>query len=194
MACEEWTSEERAVLAWVRGHLGKTRHERRVARVASRLFDVTARRHRLDAGHRRLLRLAALVHDVGRGLDDDDHPSEGAFLLLANQSLPLTSADRRALAFLTLHHRGALPDPRRPSILRADDDFETLNVLLALLRAADAVDSRRRGPARVRFELQHSRLKVHAVVSRKRDAIRENKLRLLGPAIGCDVALRVRAA
>lgn len=194
MAWSDWTSEERAVLAWVRGHLGKTRHERRVARVASRLFDVTARRHRLNAGHRRLLRLAALVHDVGRGLDDDDHPSEGAFLLLANQSLPFSSSDRRALAFLTLHHRGSLPDLRRPSILASEDRFDELNVLLALLRAADAVDSRRRGPARVRFELDRSRLKVHAVVARKRSAIRERKLRLLGPAIGCDVAVRVRAA
>lgn len=194
MGCNNWTVEERAVLAWVRGHLGNTRHERRVARVASRLFDVTSRLHRLTGEHRRLLRLAALVHDVGRGLDDDDHPSEGAFLLLANRSLPLSTRDRRVLAFLTLHHRGTLPDARRPAILKAEDGFDDVNVLLALLRAADAVDSRRRGPARVRFELDRSRLKVHAFVARKRDAIRERKLRLLGSAIGCDVALRVRAA
>ncbi len=63
---------------WVARQLERVDHERRVARIASHLFDLTRDRHGLGAADRRLLRLACLVHDVGRCVSKADHPAEGA--------------------------------------------------------------------------------------------------------------------
>ena len=42
------------------------------------LFDLTRKRHGLDAAVRRLLTLGALVHDVGRAIEDKGHALHGA--------------------------------------------------------------------------------------------------------------------
>src|SRR5687768_14081389 len=107
----------RAVQRWVARRLGGVRHERQVAAITSSLFDLTRPLHKLGPAHRRLLRLGALVHDVGRSVSKPDHPKQGARLLLADDALPLTPAERRALAYLTLHHRGPVPAAGRDAIL-----------------------------------------------------------------------------
>src|SRR6476620_390194 len=93
-----------AVERWVVRRLGSTDHERRVAAVAATLFDLAAPVHALDDSDRRLAQLAALVHDVGRCEGEEDHPADGAAMILAATSLPLTDVQRRQLAYLTLYH------------------------------------------------------------------------------------------
>jgi exopolyphosphatase/pppGpp-phosphohydrolase len=142
-----------AARRWVSRHLGATRHEDRVASIASHLFDLTLPLHALSPGNRRLLRLGAMVHDVGRCVSKADHPSDGAAMLQADASLPLTSVERRALTYLTLHHRGAVPAAGRDEILGKSDDADRLLLLLAMLRGADALDSRSLEPAPLVFAL-----------------------------------------
>jgi hypothetical protein len=74
-------------------------------------------------------------------------------MLEADTALPLTPAERRALVYMTLHHRGAVPDLRRDDVLCKADDAERLMLLLAMLRSADALDSRSVEPARLVFAL-----------------------------------------
>jgi putative nucleotidyltransferase with HDIG domain len=131
-----------AVQRWVARRLGTVRHERQVAAIASNLFDLTRPLHKLSLADRRLLRLAALVHDVGRCVSKEEHPKEGARMLVADATLPLTPAERRALAYLTLYHRGSVPDVGRDAVLHRTDEHERLLYVLALLRTADALDSR----------------------------------------------------
>lgn len=147
--CPKYAAAER----WVARHLGTTRHEQRVASIASNLFDLTRTLHGLSPASRRLLRLGAMVHDVGRCISKADHPSEGAEMLTADTTLPLSPAERRALVYMTQHHRGAVPDLGRDEILAKSDDAERLLLLLAMLRSADALDSRSVEPARLVFAL-----------------------------------------
>jgi exopolyphosphatase/pppGpp-phosphohydrolase len=134
--------KHRAVERWVARHLGAVDHEQRVAQIASTLFNLTWPLHRLAVADLKLLRLAAAVHDVGRSVDDANHPAEGAKMLLDDQHLPLSATERRLLAYLTLHHRGKVPAAGKDDVLaRGDDAGRMLNVL-ALLRAADALDNR----------------------------------------------------
>jgi exopolyphosphatase/pppGpp-phosphohydrolase len=142
-----------AARRWVARHLGTTRHEQRVASIASNLFDLTLPLHGLTPTSRRLLRLGAMVHDVGRCISKADHPADGAAMLRADSTLPFTPAERRALAYFTLHHRGPVPAPGRDEILARCDDADRLRLLLAMLRSADALDSRALEPARVVFAL-----------------------------------------
>ena len=149
-ACPRFLAVER----WVLRHLNGVRHERRVAAIASHLFDLTRRLHGLSLAERRLLRLGALVHDVGRSVSKPAHPAEGAAMLLDDTSLPLSGVERRALAYLTCYHRDAVPAAGEDAVLRAGDGAERLIRLLAILRTADALDRRSLDqPARLVFAL-----------------------------------------
>jgi hypothetical protein len=147
-----------AVQRWVMRHLETVRHERQVAAIATSLFDITRPIHKLSLADRRLLRLGAMVHDVGRCVSKPQHPSEGAAMLIADRTLPLTPTERRALAYLTLYHRGPVPDPGRDSILSRNDDAERMLYVLSILRTADALDSRSLEPARLVFALVTPRI------------------------------------
>jgi exopolyphosphatase/pppGpp-phosphohydrolase len=192
---------------WVRRILGSIEHEQRVADLATDLFDVVADLHRLDAADLRLLRWAATVHDVGRAICDETHPAQGAKLIRAERALPLSPAERRHLAYLTLYHRGRVPAAGRDDILAPGDDHDRLRRTLALLRAADALDNRalaggRHTPPRVVFGLARPSATsppiLHATCYLDQDSpkarrvySKRKKFRLLEEVLDCRVATSV---
>ena len=189
----------RAIAHWASDYLDSLSHEQRVFRIASTLFDLTRDIHRLDQGARHVLRAAAIVHDIGRSVAKGGHESTGAQLVLRDKRLRVPDADRRALAFLTLYHRGPVPDAGDEHLLKADDDRETLRKLLALLRAADALDSRSKERPRLIFGLKKKRLKVTCYLEQscpktRRLYERRKKFRLLENEFGCTVEIDVRCA
>src|SRR5262245_15376101 len=95
------TLKERAAEHWARRQLGRIEHERRVMSIASKLFDLTEHLHKLDVTHRRALRMAGLLHDVGRRFGEKNHPSDGARMIEEDGYLPLSGRQRRAVVFLT---------------------------------------------------------------------------------------------
>ena len=189
---------------WARAHLGSLAHEARVGEIAGHLFDITARLHGLGRcrdGH--LLRLACLLHDVGRSVDDATHPAEGAAMILRDASLPLTPAERRALAYLTLYHRGDVPAAGHDDVLHPTDDHAGLLDVLALLRGADALDSRSLESPRLVFALraagQRTELRITCYVQTdcpkvRRVYRRRKKFRLLEERFGCRVQIDVASA
>ena len=100
-SAEHAASPTRTIERWALRHLGSIAHELRVASIAMKLHEVATSRPRLDPRHRRLLVWGALVHDVGRSVNDDRHPQIGAKMLEGAYSLPISIADRRALCYLT---------------------------------------------------------------------------------------------
>ena len=163
---------------------GGIEHERRVLAIAVKLFDLTRPLLHLSSSHAHLLRLAALLHDVGRAIDERDHPRQGAHLILTTSAVPLSPAERRALAFLTRYHRGAVPPLGKEEHLTPADDRPALRKLLALLRVADALDNRQLPPLELTFSLKGRRLSIDATVSsnlrRAREVFtRRKKFRML---------------
>jgi exopolyphosphatase/pppGpp-phosphohydrolase len=187
----------RAARRWVARRLGDVAHEDAVAAAAGTLFDLTRPLHALSRADRRLLRLGAMVHDVGRYVCDDEHPAEGAWMILADRVLPLTPAERRALAYLTLHHRGAVPDAGGDVILRGDDDHARLRLMLALLRAADALDNRNLDSPRLAFAMagrRRLRVTCHlAEPSAKAEKVfrRRKKFRMLEETLGMRIEVEL---
>lgn len=198
-------AQSAAVEKWVRRRLGQTVHELRVAEIAATIFDLTSPLHALDGASLRVLRLAALVHDVGRCEDEAEHPATGAAMLLADETLPLTAAERRALAYLTLYHRGAVPDLDRDDVLHPEDDADRLVKLLAMLRCADGLDSRSLESPRLVFALvaasgaQRPVLRVTCYLQSdsekvRRVYLRRKKFRLLEETLACRVEVDVAQA
>jgi exopolyphosphatase / guanosine-5'-triphosphate,3'-diphosphate pyrophosphatase len=190
--------KHRIIERWVRRRLGRIAHERRVVAIAQTMFDLTHHLHGLDGSHRQLLALAALVHDVGRAINEDTHPVQGAKLLLRESWLPLAPAERRWLAYLTRHHRGAVPKPGRDDHLLDGDDHTSLRLLLALLRAADSLDSRSQESPHVVIACRGRRLSVTCYLDNDTPKARKvygrrKKHRLLEELLDLRVDIDVRA-
>jgi len=196
---------------WVARRLGGAAHERRVADVGSTLFDLTAPLHGLAAADRRMVRLAAMVHDVGRSAGVEGHAAAGAGMVLADGSLPLSDAERRELAYLTLYHRGTVPEAGDDDVLHPDDDAGRLLKVLALLRAADALDGRSlesprlvlawaaghkaAGARRVARPLLRVTCYLENDSAKARRAYqRRKKFRLLEDVLGCRVEVEIALA
>lgn len=188
-----------ALTRWVARHLGTVEHEQRVTAIASTLFDLTGPLHRLADADRRLLRMAAVVHDVGRAVDDDTHPVEGARMLRNDPDLPLSGTERRSLAFLTRYHKGRVPPAGYDEILRGRDDHERLRLLLSLLRAADALDSRSLDSPRLVFAREGRRLRITCYLDRdcpkaRKVYARRKKFRLIEELLNCRVEVMIDTA
>ena len=188
-----------ALRRWTRRHLGQLDHELRVADIADTIFTLTRGRHGLGVAHRRLLALAAIVHDVGRVDGEGGHEIVGAKMILRDELLPLTGSERRALAYLTRYHRGDVPDAGKDRVLSESDDHDALCATLALLRAADALDSRSLESPRLVFALRANRLRVACYLDEesakaRRVYRRRKKFRLLEELLECRVEIDVRCA
>jgi exopolyphosphatase/pppGpp-phosphohydrolase len=188
-----------ALQRWARHKLGSIDHELRVKSVAGKLFDLTWPLHALSRSDRKLLQMAAIVHDVGRCVDDATHPKQGAAMLRNAAMLPLSASQRRALIYMTRFHRGDVPPPGEDCVLRGSDDRETHLKLLALLRAADSLDSRSIESPGLVFELRQRRLNVTCCLSELTSKAlqvygRRKKFRLLEELLQVHVQVRVIAS
>jgi exopolyphosphatase/guanosine-5'-triphosphate,3'-diphosphate pyrophosphatase len=196
---EPASEKHRTLQRWAQRRLGTLDHERRVADIAATLFTLTSPRHELDGSHRRLLAMAATVHDVGRVDGEDGHEILGTKMILRDESLPLSGAERRALAYLTRYHRGPVPDAGCDRILGESDDHDRLRITLALLRAADALDSRSLESPRLVFAMRGRALRIACYLDTdsakaRRVYSRRKKFRLLEELLGCRVEIDVRYA
>jgi exopolyphosphatase/guanosine-5'-triphosphate,3'-diphosphate pyrophosphatase len=193
------TSRQRLTERWVQRRLGKIDHERRVCEIASTLYDLTQSKHKLDGTEKRLLELASVLHDVGRKIDDKRHPSVGAKMILADDWLPLNESDRRAVAYLTRYHRGAVPEIGFDEILKASENRRRMRLVLAILRAADALDGRQLNAPRLVFAMHGKNLLVTVYLEEDSPKARKffkrrKKFRLFEELLGLKVDVEIRQA
>jgi len=189
------STKQRLAERWAQRRLGRIDHERRVAAIASILFELTRARHQLGLAEKRMLLLAAALHDVGRRVDDKRHPTVGARMILASPSLPFTGSERRSIAYLTRYHRGAVPEIGYDDILAPSDGRKRLRLVLALLRAADALDGRQVESPRLVFALSGRRLLItcyfdETAAKARRILKRRKKFRLLQELLDIKIDLQ----
>src|SRR5207237_257997 len=126
--------------------------------------------------------------------------------------LPLTPTERRHLAYLTLYHKGTVPAAGRDAVLGRGDGADRLRRVLALLRAADALDSRSLQSPRLVFALVSARPAVRGNAARREPRLRvtcyltedcakarrvyrrRKKFRLLEELLGCRVEIDIALA
>ena len=188
--------ELREVRRWVAGRMGDVRHERRVTRVATALFDLTADLHGLGRGERRLLRAGALLHDIGRTGGAEGHDVRGAREILRGEVPGVPNDIRPAVAYLVRYHRGAVPERRREARVDPGISFRTAQTLLALLRCADGLDRRRFGRPTLVMRRGRRGIKITCHVNRggraaRRAFGRKKKYRLLEEVLGVGVRVEV---
>jgi len=117
-------------------------HSLQSARLALRLFDVTASVHGLAAREREWLEYAALLHDIGYSIQYRGHHKH-AYYLITNADLDaFDQREIEIIAHVARYHRGPTPKPERHPTLAALKPWQqrTVRKLAALLRLADALD------------------------------------------------------
>jgi len=187
----------RRIEDWVVRRLGRIEHEQRVAAISHTLVRLLQSRHDLSVSHLRLLHIGSLVHDVGRCIDEANHPKNGAKMISRSSRLPLNKREKRELAYLTRYHRGAVPPAGKDAVLRGRDDHESLRLVLAFLRAADTLDCRSLEPPRLQFAMRGTVLRVtcHTHVSRSKARKvygRRKKMSLLENLLDCRIEIDIR--
>lgn len=116
-------------------------HSQHVADLACDFFDQLKSLHRLERRERRLLRVAAILHDIGNYVSARAHHKHTQYLISNSDIFGLHARDRDQVACVARYHRRAHPKPTHieyNQLLR--HDRATVAKLAAILRVADALD------------------------------------------------------
>ena len=130
-----------------------TRHSNHVAELALQLYDGLPARGASEAHstqERVIVRLAALLHDVGRSKKNGNH-HKTTFRLITRLKPPLgwTADALRVAAAVARYHRGALPRAGQKTLAGFSPAQRATVVRLAgILRLANAMDAERNGRIR----------------------------------------------
>ncbi len=118
-------------------------HANHVSDLALALFDQLAPIHGLHAGSRRLLHIAALLHDVGIAVNYYNHDEHGFYLLTRTGIDGLTHRELLIVACLVAVHNGNVgPLKRWPEYrtLLKKPDVGAVTKLGAILQLSEALD------------------------------------------------------
>lgn len=130
-----------AAVALGRRYMFDESHARQVCAHALTLFDQLTSLHGLGEEERRILLVAALLHDTGAYISYKRHHKHSMYLI-ANSELPgLSPRAQNLAAVVARYHRRSEPAERHPEFAALPArDQDTVTRLAALLRLADALD------------------------------------------------------
>jgi exopolyphosphatase/guanosine-5'-triphosphate,3'-diphosphate pyrophosphatase len=124
-------------------------HAHQVATLATEIYDRLERVHRLRPSMRRVLRAAALLHDVGHAVSVHAHHKH-TYYLVANADLPgFSDRERQLVALVARYHRRSAPARGRADLeILSTGELASVRKLVAILRVADALDRSHHQPVR----------------------------------------------
>jgi len=142
----EWTEAfQRQILRAARDIGRKYRHDEahaeHVAELSAALFTDLASEHRLGKRHELLLKVGALLHDIGTFISTASHHKHSMYLIQNSELFGLSAEDLTLVAHLARYHRRAPPRPTHVEFMALTREQRLEVCLLAgILRVADALD------------------------------------------------------
>ncbi len=122
---------------------GQTDHAYHVAAIAEQLFDDWQPILNLTARHRLLLRVSALLHDIGITINYYDHPRHSAYLVENARLFGLTHREQMLCAVIAGWHNGPSAKYVRNRLYSEfldEADWLTARKLALLLALAESLD------------------------------------------------------
>lgn len=117
------------------------RHGTQVADLSLRLFRELQADHQLGRRHERILRIAALLHEVGLFINNRSHHKHSMYIILNSDLFGLSRTDMLLIALIARYHRRAAPQSYHEGYATLDRDQRmVVSKLAAILRVADALD------------------------------------------------------
>lgn len=143
-------------------------HAQGVADAAARLFDLFQADHGLRPRHRLLLRVAALLHEIGGFVSSRAHHKHSEYLIANSEIYGLSRGEIHLVAQLARYHRRSVPRASHPVYMALSRESRVVvNKLAALLRVADAVF---RGPSRRGADIRFQRVGDELIITLPGDA------------------------
>lgn len=116
-------------------------HATQVDRLAGQLFDQLRPLHRLSDQDRVLLRVAALVHDIGDFVHSAAHHKHTQYIVEHSDLMGLSPEDRVLVGCIARYHRRAPPSAKHTAFgTLGAEDRRRVRKLSSILRLADALD------------------------------------------------------
>lgn len=142
-------------------------HGTLVARLAVRLFDDLAGRHRMGPRDRILLQAASTLHDVGDFVRYEGHHKHSYYVIAHSEIMGITPQERELVANVARYHRRSPPSVDHENFRALSrDDRAKVKALSAILRVADALDREHQGKVSdVSGRIEGSTLVLEAKVS-----------------------------
>ncbi len=116
-------------------------HSQQVRRLCSLLFDQLQELHGLSRHDRLLLKVAAVLHEVGAYINPKRHHHHSQYIILNSEIFGLSRRDVEMVGLLARYHRHACPTMKDRSYAELDlQDRMRMQKMAALLRVADAME------------------------------------------------------
>lgn len=117
------------------------KHAEHVAHFAQQLFRELRHLHALEPKHELLLRVAAILHEVGMFVSAREHHKHSMYLILNTELFGISTEDRIIVALLARYHRRYNPESNHPHFSELSrEERMVVFKLAAILRIADALD------------------------------------------------------
>ncbi len=142
-ASDESTIEDAVALG--RKYSFDEAHSVHVARLAGQLFDQLSAVHGLGSRDKRLLMVAAVLHDIGDFVSLKGHHKHSLYLISRAEISGFSQSEMFLIANIARYHRKSAPSVRHGEFaLLSSADRERVRRLAAILRIADALDKEHR--------------------------------------------------
>lgn len=117
------------------------KHARNVADLSVLLYRALQKDFHLDPRHELLLRVAALLHEIGGFISNRSHHKHSMYIIQNSGLFGLSREDVVLAALIARYHRRALPSLSHPEYAALDRESRiTVSKKTAILRVADALD------------------------------------------------------
>ena len=137
----EYVDHLRSVLRLAESYSYERVHTHQVTRLAMKLFDELKDLHKFGREERFHLHCAALLHDIGRAIQNKGHHKIAQKIVMDTPVLPFDKTTRRIIGSIARYHTKADPSKKHGHFERLTDEQQHKVVLLAsILRLADALD------------------------------------------------------
>lgn len=115
-------------------------HAENVAETALRLYDAMQPDHGLGSRARLLMRVAALLHEIGGFVSNRAHHKHSEYLIANSEIFGLSRTEIAMIAQIARYHRRSTPKPSHPAYMALPREHRVVvNKLAAILRVADAI-------------------------------------------------------
>ncbi len=169
-------------------------HGQQIRRLTMMLFDQLQELHGLTRHDRLLLKVAAILHEVGSYINPKKHHHHSQYIILNSEIFGLSRADVEVVGLLARYHRHGAPTPAEPTYaLLSQADRLRVQKLAALLRVAEAME--RAHSRRIRsFTVRQNARRLELLVPDVADLTLENlalrtKGALFSDIFGQDIVL-----
>ncbi len=117
------------------------KHARQVTEVCMKIVKALEKHYRLEPRLGFLLRVAAMLHEIGGFISSRSHHKHSMYLIMNSGLFGVSREDMTLVALTARYHRRAPPSPAHAEYnLLSQEDRLAVSKMAAILRVADALD------------------------------------------------------